>query len=72
MSEPIRKLGRYELLEKLAEGLSLQQTADALVVSYNTIRTQQASLYRKLGTNTRTDAIARARQQGLLPNQGPN
>ena len=60
------------VLEKLAEGLSLQQTADALVVSYNTIRTQQASLYRKLGTNTRTDAIARARQQGLLPNQGPN
>ncbi|MDT4906365.1 MAG: LuxR family transcriptional regulator, maltose regulon positive regulatory protein, partial [Pseudonocardiales bacterium] len=37
------------VLGKLATGLTLQQTADALVVSYNTIRTQQASIYRKLG-----------------------
>jgi LuxR family maltose regulon positive regulatory protein len=54
------------VLEKLAAGLTLQQTADALVVSYNTIRSQQASVYRKLGAESRLDAIARARQWGLF------
>ena len=54
------------VLEKLASGLTLQQTADALVVSYNTIRSQQASVYHKLGVDSRADAIARARQWSLL------
>jgi LuxR family maltose regulon positive regulatory protein len=54
------------VLEKLAEGLTLQQVADALVVSYNTVKTQQRSLFRRLGAPTRADAIARARQWGLL------
>ncbi len=54
------------VLAKLAAGLTLQQTADALVVSYNTIRTQQASIYRKLGVDARADAVARAWQWGLL------
>jgi LuxR family transcriptional regulator, maltose regulon positive regulatory protein len=54
------------VLGKLAAGLTLQQTADALVVSYNTIRTQQASIYRKLGVDARADAVARAREWGLL------
>jgi LuxR family maltose regulon positive regulatory protein len=54
------------VLEKLATGLTLQQTADALVVSYNTIRTQQASIYRKLGVDARADAVTRARQWGLM------
>jgi LuxR family maltose regulon positive regulatory protein len=54
------------VIEKLAAGLTLQQTADALVVSYHTIRTQQASIYRKLGVDSRPDAVARARQWGLL------
>jgi LuxR family maltose regulon positive regulatory protein len=54
------------VLEKLATGLTLQQTADTLVVSYNTIRTQQASIYRKLGVDVRVDAVARARQWGLM------
>jgi LuxR family transcriptional regulator, maltose regulon positive regulatory protein len=54
------------VLEKLAGGMTLQQVADALVVSYNTVKTQQRSLYRKLGVEARADAIARARQWGLL------
>lgn len=54
------------VLHKLAAGLNLREAAAALVVSYNTIRTQQASLYRKLGVNDRAEAIARARQHGLL------
>jgi LuxR family maltose regulon positive regulatory protein len=54
------------VLEKLAAGLTTRQTANSLVVSVNTVKTQQASLYRKLGTNSRADAIARAQQLGLV------
>ena len=32
----------------------------------HTIKSQQASLYRKLGTSSRSQAVARARQLGLL------
>jgi LuxR family maltose regulon positive regulatory protein len=55
------------VLEKLAAGLTTRQTADSLVVSVNTVKTQQASLYRKLGVNSRVEAVARARQWGLGP-----
>jgi LuxR family maltose regulon positive regulatory protein len=65
---PVANLTQRErlVLKKLASGLTLQQTADALVVSYNTIRTQQASIYHKLGVDSRADAVARARQWSLL------
>jgi LuxR family maltose regulon positive regulatory protein len=58
--------GEGRVLDLLARGLTLQQVADTLVVSYNTVKTQQRSLYRKLGTNSRPDAIARARHLGLI------
>jgi DNA-binding CsgD family transcriptional regulator len=56
------------VLEKLAGGLIVQQTADALVVSYNTVKTQQRSVFHKLGVDNRADAdaVARARRWGLL------
>jgi LuxR family maltose regulon positive regulatory protein len=56
----------HRVLEKLAEGLTVQEVASALVVSYSTIRTQQRSLYRKLAVDSQPDALARARQWGLL------
>jgi LuxR family maltose regulon positive regulatory protein len=54
------------VLETLAQGLTVQQAAERLVVSYNTVKSQTQSLYRKLGADTRPDALARARQWGLL------
>lgn len=54
------------VLEKIASGLSIHQVATALRVSYSTVRTQQRSLYRKLQVDSRSDAIARAQQAGLL------
>jgi LuxR family maltose regulon positive regulatory protein len=54
------------VLEKVVVGLTIQQTATALFVSANTVKSQLQSLYRKLGVNTRPDAIARALQWGLL------
>ncbi|WP_435747351.1 LuxR C-terminal-related transcriptional regulator [Nocardioides sp. SYSU DS0663] len=56
-----------DVLNGLAEGLTTQQLADRAVVSYNTVRTQQRSLYKKLGTSDRAEAISRARAWGLLP-----
>lgn len=55
-----------EVLQQLADGLTVPEIADSSVLSYNTVRTQQRSLYKKLGTSDRPEAIARARQLGLL------
>jgi LuxR family maltose regulon positive regulatory protein len=54
------------VLRLLPTHLSLAQIADQHVVSRNTVKTQVASIYRKLGVNDRTDAVDRARAQGLL------
>ena len=35
-------------------------------MSLHTVKSQQASLYRKLGTSSRGQAVTRARQLGLL------
>ena len=54
------------VLRLLPTHLSLAQIADQHVVSRNTVKTQVASIYRKLGVNDRTEAVDRARAQGLL------
>jgi LuxR family maltose regulon positive regulatory protein len=46
--------------------LAEREIAAELSVSVHTIKSQQASLYRKLGTSSRSQAVARARQLGLL------
>ena len=40
--------------------------AAALHVSVNTVKTHIGGLYAKLGVSSRADAVARARQVGLL------
>lgn len=54
------------MLIDLARGMSLAQIAKASVLSDNTVRTQRRSIYRKLGTSDRAEAIARAREWGIL------
>jgi LuxR family maltose regulon positive regulatory protein len=56
----------HEVLGRIAAGLSMHEVASALHVSYSTVRTQQRSLYRKLGARSRGEAVARARQFALL------
>lgn len=55
------------VLHHIAAGHTVGQTAAALYVSVNTIKTQLRSLYRKLGAATRADALTHARRWGLLP-----
>jgi LuxR family transcriptional regulator, maltose regulon positive regulatory protein len=54
------------VLPLLATHLTAPAMAAELSVSVHTIKSQQASLYRKLGTSSRSQAVARARQLGLL------
>jgi LuxR family maltose regulon positive regulatory protein len=55
------------VLEALAKTGSRQEMADSLLVSVNTIKTQLASLYEKLGTSTRSETLLQARELELLP-----
>jgi LuxR family transcriptional regulator, maltose regulon positive regulatory protein len=42
------------------------EMAAELSVSVHTVKSQQASLYRKLGTSSRSQAVTLARELGLL------
>ena len=54
------------VLRRLAGLESAREIASELYVSHNTIKTQIRSIYRKLGVATRAEAVARARERGLL------
>ena len=54
------------LLPLLPTHLSFREIADRLYVSRHTVKTQAISIYRKLGVSSRSEAIERVREQGLL------
>jgi LuxR family transcriptional regulator, maltose regulon positive regulatory protein len=54
------------LLPLLATHLSFREIGERLFVSRNTIKTQAISTYRKLGVSSRSDAIDRAAELGLV------
>jgi LuxR family maltose regulon positive regulatory protein len=55
-----------EVLQLLAAGTSNRQIADELVVTVETVKKHVSHLLDKLGAANRTQAVARARQLGLL------
>ena len=56
-----------EVLQLMALGRTNQAIARQLVVAPGTIKAHTASIYRKLDVANRTEAVARARQLGVLP-----
>jgi LuxR family maltose regulon positive regulatory protein len=56
----------FAVLRLLASEQSVRQIGEALFLSPNTVRSHTRSIYRKLGVNTRADAVARAEALGLL------
>lgn len=57
----------HELLRVLAGGDTNRELAVALGISAGTVRWHLSNIYGKLGVQRRTQAIARARSLGLLP-----
>jgi LuxR family maltose regulon positive regulatory protein len=55
-----------DILRLIAAGRSNQEIAEILVIAVSTVKSHINNLYGKLGTNRRTEAIAIARDMGLL------
>jgi NarL family two-component system response regulator LiaR len=55
-----------EILERIAEGLSTREIADALFVSENTVKTHASRVFDKLGVSRRTQAVREARRLRLI------
>jgi ATP/maltotriose-dependent transcriptional regulator MalT len=55
-----------EVLRLVAEGLSNPAIAERLTISVGTVKAHTASIYSKLGTNNRVQALSRARERQLL------
>ncbi|HSJ55331.1 MAG TPA: LuxR C-terminal-related transcriptional regulator, partial [Anaerolineae bacterium] len=56
-----------EVLHLMALGKTNQQIARQLVVAPGTVKAHTASIYHKLDVANRTEAVARARELGILP-----
>jgi LuxR family maltose regulon positive regulatory protein len=54
------------VLHLLPTHKSLAQIADELFVSRNTVKSQAAAIYRKLGAKSRSEAVSRAEENGLV------
>jgi LuxR family maltose regulon positive regulatory protein len=54
------------IVDLLPTHLSYGQIGDHLYVSVNTVKSNVKSIYRKLGVTTRYEAVAAARELGLL------
>jgi len=54
------------LLQLLSTHLSFREIGERLHVSRHTVKSQAISIYRKLGVSSRSQAIQRAQQSGLL------
>jgi predicted ATPase/DNA-binding CsgD family transcriptional regulator/Tfp pilus assembly protein PilF len=55
-----------EVMKLIATGLSNKDIADRLVISVGTVKAYTGQIYGKLGVNSRTQAVARARELSLL------
>jgi LuxR family maltose regulon positive regulatory protein len=56
-----------EVLHLIALGRTNKEIAQQLVVAPGTVKAHTAHIYRKLDVANRTEAVARARQLGILP-----
>jgi len=55
-----------EVLQHLAKGLSYEQIADNLCISYGTVRKHIENTYRKMQVNSRTEALNKANKNNLI------
>lgn len=55
-----------DVLKLIANGLTNQEIASKLFLSLNTIKVHTRNIYQKLGVNSRTQAIAEAREKNII------
>jgi len=55
-----------EILQLIAEGLTNENIGSKLYLSLNTVKAHTRNIYGKLGVNSRTQAVAKARALGLI------
>ena len=55
-----------EILTLIANGFSSQEVASKISISEQTVTTHMKNIYRKLNVHTRSQAVASAKNQGLL------
>jgi ATP/maltotriose-dependent transcriptional regulator MalT len=55
-----------EVLQLISEGLTNSAIAEKLTIAEGTVKAHTASIYNKLGTNNRVQALTRARSLQLL------
>lgn len=55
-----------EVLRLIEQGLTNQQIAERMVVAASTVKTHINNIYAKLGVETRTQAVSRGRELGLM------
>jgi len=65
LSDPLTSR-ELEIMHLICKGYSNPEIADALVVTINTIKKHTSNIYGKLGVRSRTQAIARAHELGLV------
>jgi ATP/maltotriose-dependent transcriptional regulator MalT len=56
-----------QILELMAAGHSTREMAEQLYVSENTVKTHTGRLFDKLSARRRTQAVRRAKEEGLIP-----
>ncbi|RWU85824.1 DNA-binding response regulator [Janibacter hoylei PVAS-1] len=69
MSRPRPELSarEVEIVAAVARGLSNREIARTLVISEATVKTHLVHVFTKLDVDSRTAAVARAREEGLIP-----
>jgi LuxR family maltose regulon positive regulatory protein len=56
-----------EVLQLIADGMTNQEIASRLYLALNTVKAHTRNIYGKLGANSRTQAVAKARALRVLP-----
>lgn len=65
-SEPLITKREEEVLQLIADGLSTQEVAERLYISLKTVKNHLASIYQKLDSRDRTQAVVRAVRMGII------
>jgi LuxR family maltose regulon positive regulatory protein len=56
-----------EVLQLIAQGLSNREIGEKLFLALSTVKGHNRNIYGKLAVQRRTEAVARARELGLVP-----